>query len=63
MTKKPLKVLVVGRDLSENMFSRRGWKVVNILGGETPDLVQFTGGEDVDPALYKHSKHSSTRLS
>lgn len=61
MKKQQPKVLVVGRDLSESMFSRRGWKVVNLLGGETPDLVQFTGGEDVDPALYKHAKHSSTR--
>jgi len=58
---KNLKVAVVGRDLCENMFSKRGWELVNLLGGEVPDLVQFTGGEDVDPSLYGHARHPSTR--
>lgn len=31
-----------------------------MVGGELPDLVQFTGGEDVDPALYNHARHPST---
>lgn len=62
MSKKSLpKVAVVGRDLSERMFLKRGWKLVDLLGGETPDLIQFTGGEDIDPSLYGHAKHSSTR--
>lgn len=61
MAKKPLKVAVVGRDLCESMFVKRGWQLVDLLGGEEPDLIQFTGGEDVDPALYRHAKHNSTR--
>lgn len=58
---KQLKVLVVGGDgLIESMFLRRGFTIVNRLGGEDPDLVQFTGGEDVSPSLYGHVKHPST---
>lgn len=55
------KVLIVGRDgMIENMFLRRGYKLVRALGGEEPDLIQFTGGEDVSPALYGHKRHPST---
>lgn len=61
MTSKQLKVAVVGRDSCEHMFLKRGWKLVDLLGGDTPDLVQFIGGEDVDPSLYGHSRHPSTR--
>lgn len=61
MTLKSPKVAVVGRDGTDRMFLKRGWRLVELLGGETPDLIQFTGGEDVDPSLYKHAKHNSTR--
>lgn len=56
-----MKILVVGKDrLIEQMFLRRGFSLVSDLGGEEPDLVQFTGGEDVSPSLYGHIKHGST---
>jgi gamma-glutamyl-gamma-aminobutyrate hydrolase PuuD len=57
---KKFKVAIVGRDSSQHMFSKRGFEIVELLGGETPDLIQFTGGEDVDPSLYGHSRHPST---
>lgn len=54
------KVLIVGNDaLIAKMFLKRGWQLVDYLGGD-PDLVQFTGGEDVDPSYYKEGKHPST---
>lgn len=55
------KVAVVGSDFGiRNMFLRRGWELTELVGGPTPDLIQFTGGEDVDPSFYKHSRHPST---
>lgn len=55
-----LKVLIVGPDrLIAEMFLKRGWELVQHLGGE-PDLIQFTGGEDVDPSFYGEGKHPST---
>lgn len=53
------KVAVVGRDSSEEMFLKRGWELVSLLGGE-PDLIQFTGGEDVGPALYGQKRNPHT---
>lgn len=41
-----------------SMFSKRGWEVVNNI--EDADLVQFMGGDDVDPALYKQHRHTKT---
>lgn len=55
MAKKHMpKVLVVGGDrLVGDMFVKQGWQVVNHNAGQgRPDLVCFTGGADVDPALY-----------
>lgn len=43
------------------MFESMGWEVVNTV--KDADLVQFIGGFDVNPALYKHKKHPMTRFS
>lgn len=52
-------VFIVGGDAQyERMFLERGWRVFKPFGyGKTDqikdvDLIQFTGGEDVTPALY-----------
>lgn len=53
------KVFVVGGDsLIERMFDQEGWGVVDTP--EESDLIQFTGGEDVDPALYGDDVHKTT---
>ena len=43
----------------DTMFKGRGWKVVS--SPHDASLIQFTGGEDVDPSLYGEEKHPSTR--
>ena len=54
-----MRVNVVGRDYGIiNMFLRNGWEVVGPL--EDADLIQFVGGEDVDPALYNETRHAAT---
>lgn len=54
------KVYVVGRDFGiTDMFLRRGWEVVQNIGKEV-DLIQFTGGEDVDPSYYQETRHPRT---
>lgn len=40
------------------MFRRHGWDVVANV--KDADLVQFTGGEDVTPELYGHTRHQTT---
>lgn len=53
------KVLVVGGDhLIELMFLKRGWELCR--EGDTPTLVQFTGGEDVSPTYYGEDYHPAT---
>lgn len=41
-----------------DLFIRRGWEIVSTIS--EADLVQFTGGSDVDPAFYGHRKHPLT---
>jgi len=54
------KVFVVGPDYSiRNMFLRAGWTISTSID-ETVNLIQFTGGEDVDPSYYKETKHPKT---
>ena len=54
------KVYVVGPDYSiRNMFLRAGWTISTNID-ETVNLIQFTGGEDVDPSYYKETKHPRT---
>lgn len=55
------KVCIVGHDSGIlNMFLRRGWTVVDNIDEQT-DLIQFTGGEDVDPSYYNEPRHPATR--
>ncbi len=54
------KVFIVGRDFGiSSMFLRRGWEVVDYVD-ENIDLIQFTGGEDVDPSYYGEPRHPRT---
>lgn len=54
------KVFIVGPDYGiSNMFLRRGWNLVNYID-ESISLIQFTGGEDVDPSYYGETKHPRT---
>ena len=41
------------------MFSKHGWQVVKNI--DDADLVQFTGGGDVDPSLYGEEDHPTLR--
>lgn len=51
------KVYVVGADYGiVTMFLRRGWEVVNYIDDKI-SLIQFTGGEDVDPSYYGETRH------
>lgn len=53
------KVYIVGADAEyEQMFLRNGWQVVKDI--EDSDLIQFTGGSDVDPMLYGEPYHPAT---
>lgn len=61
MTKK--RVFVVGGwgglgGLTGMMFQEKGWDVVKNIA--EADLVQFTGGEDINPALYGAPVHPRT---
>lgn len=54
------KVFIVGHGADyERMFLKRGWESVTNV--RQADLVQFTGGEDVSPQMYKQAKHPTTR--
>lgn len=51
--------IVGGSQSVETMFLQRGWTLEkNYLDA---DLIQFTGGEDVDPILYNEERHATTR--
>ncbi len=57
----PKTVYIVGNDYTiSTMFLRRGWRLVDYID-EKIDLIQFTGGEDVDPSYYKEARHPMTR--
>ena len=45
----------------DSMYRDRGWDVVSNIN--EADLVQFTGGADIHPSLYKHDVHPSTYFS
>jgi gamma-glutamyl-gamma-aminobutyrate hydrolase PuuD len=60
------KVLIIsGNPQYRNMFEGRGWETHSGIAGSTfdlisgADLIQFTGGEDVTPALYGEENTSS----
>lgn len=42
----------------ERMFEEKDWNVTNNI--LMADVVQFTGGADVDPSLYNEKKHRTT---
>lgn len=53
------KVMVIGPDSQvAKLFVDHGWAMC--AGNEEPDLICFTGGEDVSPKLYDEPKHSTT---
>ena len=43
----------------DRMFLNEGWTKVNTI--KEADLIQFTGGEDVSPELYKQKRHPKTK--
>jgi len=52
-------VFIIGGSLAyQNMFTLEGWQTVDSV--QQADLVQFTGGEDVDPSFYGARKHPKT---
>lgn len=52
-------VYIVGNDYyTIRMFKNRDWGVTDIIWDA--DLIQFTGGRDIDPSLYGEEKHSRT---
>lgn len=54
------KVYVVAPDYGiSRMFMGMGWTPVDDI--DSADLIQFTGGEDVDPSYYGEVKHPATR--
>lgn len=56
------KVFIVGRSPNYvRMFQRMGWIVTDNMFDA--HLVQFTGGEDVTPAIYGQSRHPATHSS
>ena len=55
------KVLVVGQDFGVvRMFIEQGWEVSQNPLETGFDLIQFCGGEDVDPSYYHESRHPAT---
>lgn len=56
------KVFVTGPSMDANlikvMFSEHGWTTVGEY--DNPDLVCFSGGEDVSPRLYNEEEHETT---
>lgn len=59
MQNKEPKVFVVDGDLQYyRMFKDEGWRVVGAM--DEADMIQFTGGADVSPALYNQHEHPRT---
>lgn len=52
-----MKIFVVGNSINYANFIEEAILVDKL---ENADLILFTGGEDVDPSLYKCKKHSRT---
>lgn len=54
------RVLIINSNKQyDNMFINQNWEVMKDAL-TIPNLIQFTGGSDVDPHFYKQKKHSST---
>jgi gamma-glutamyl-gamma-aminobutyrate hydrolase PuuD len=53
------KVALVGMDVGiYTMFIKNGWEIVD--DPDSADLLQFTGGSDVDPSYYGEERHATT---
>lgn len=53
------KAFIVGGGYSEeSLFKKYGWGISQSIEGS--DLVVFTGGEDINPAIYQQHKHPLT---
>ena len=56
------KVFIVSPDYGfPTIFKRAGWEVSSEINNA--DMVQFTGGQDINPALYGQKPHPSTYFS
>jgi gamma-glutamyl-gamma-aminobutyrate hydrolase PuuD len=56
------KVLIVAENFQYGrMFEAAGWKLVDDI--RSADMIQFTGGEDVTPAIYGEERHPHTGFS
>lgn len=56
------KVFIVGKDGSVySVFHRFGWEITATI--QEADLVQYTGGEDIDPRFYQQHPHNRTYTS
>jgi gamma-glutamyl-gamma-aminobutyrate hydrolase PuuD len=59
------KVYIVGQafaSLFQSMFRNKGgWQIVNTP--EAAEFLQFTGGADISPSLYKDAEHPTTHAS
>lgn len=55
-------ILETPRSSYHAMFSKAGWQVKDNWGLEDADLVCFTGGTDVNPALYNQGLHPRTQF-
>lgn len=56
----PKVYIVNGSAAYRRMFQDFAWDVLSSIKDDVPDLVCFTGGEDVTPSLYGHGKHFQT---
>lgn len=56
----PKVYIVDGNYQYQAMFKEFDFTVITSLHDELPDLVCFTGGEDVSPSLYGEAKHPQT---
>lgn len=54
----PSVYIIEGNGQYSNLFKMRGWDIADSLN--KADLVQFTGGADVDPKLYQEMPHPKT---
>jgi GMP synthase-like glutamine amidotransferase len=52
-------LIIVPDSATRRMFEEAGWFLFR-KGGPTPDLICFTGGADINPALYGEDPHPTT---
>jgi gamma-glutamyl-gamma-aminobutyrate hydrolase PuuD len=52
--------IIAGNSEYRRMFEKKGYAIISHLAEEMPNLVCFTGGEDVTPLLYGEASHPFT---